>query len=84
MQRIIKLAGMEKKNFVFFLNDSQITGESMIEDICNLLNNGEIPNLFQNEEKQKIIEEISNSRVSNNVNKKKKINFINTKLFYNN
>ena len=30
----------------------------MVEDICNLLNNGEIPNLFPTEEKAKIIEEI--------------------------
>lgn len=31
----------------------------MIEDISNLLNNGEIPNLFPAEEKSKIIEEFN-------------------------
>ena len=31
----------------------------MIEDICNILNNGEVPNLFKPDERQKIIEEIS-------------------------
>jgi dynein heavy chain len=30
----------------------------MLEDICNLLNNGEIPNLFPLEEKAKIVEEL--------------------------
>ena len=32
----------------------------MYEDISNLLNNGEVPNLFPFEEKAKIIEEIGN------------------------
>lgn len=31
----------------------------MVEDICNILNNGEVPNLFPQEEKIKIIEEMS-------------------------
>lgn len=31
----------------------------MVEDICNILNNGEVPNLFPTEEKNKIIEEMS-------------------------
>jgi dynein heavy chain len=31
----------------------------MVEDICNVLNNGEVPNLFPLEEKVKIIEEMS-------------------------
>ena len=31
----------------------------MVEDICNLLNNGEVPNLFPLEERIKIIEEMS-------------------------
>jgi dynein heavy chain len=30
----------------------------MLEDICNILNNGEVPNLFPPEEKAKIIEEL--------------------------
>lgn len=31
----------------------------MLEDVCNILNNGEVPNLFPPDEKQKIIDEIS-------------------------
>jgi len=30
----------------------------MLEDICNILNNGEVPNLFPFEERTKIIEEV--------------------------
>jgi dynein heavy chain len=30
----------------------------MVEDVCNILNNGEVPNLFPAEEKAKIIEDL--------------------------
>ena len=40
-------------------SDTQILKESMVEDVCNILNNGEVPNLFPTEEKMKIIEEMS-------------------------
>jgi dynein heavy chain len=34
----------------FFINDTQIVQESFLEDICNLLNTGEIPGLFPQDE----------------------------------
>lgn len=40
-------------------SDTQILRESMVEDLCNVLNNGEVPGLFPLEEKVKIIEEMS-------------------------
>lgn len=39
-------------------SDTQITNEGLVEDICNILNKGEIPNLFPPEEKAKILEDI--------------------------
>lgn len=42
----------------------------MLEDVCNILNNGEVPNLFPFEEKQKILEEISNQVPSGTDNQK--------------
>jgi len=36
----------DKQPIVFLLNDTQIIMESFLEDINNVLNNGEIPNLF--------------------------------------
>jgi dynein heavy chain len=42
----------------------------MLEDICNLLNNGEVPNLFPLEEKAKIVEEVSNVMPSGTMNQK--------------
>lgn len=39
--------GVEEKKMVFVLNDTQIIIEAFLEDINNILNNGEIPNLYQ-------------------------------------
>ncbi|XP_064419638.1 dynein axonemal heavy chain 7 isoform X2 [Latimeria chalumnae] len=43
---------------VFFFTDSQIKRESFLEDINNLLNAGEVPNLFAVDEKQEICEKM--------------------------
>lgn len=42
----MKTAGLEQRQTVFLFTDTQITKESMVEEVCNVLNNGEIPNLF--------------------------------------
>lgn len=55
----MKMGGIDQKEFVFMYSDTQIVKESMVEDISNILNNGEVPNLFPLEEKMKIIEEMS-------------------------
>lgn len=36
----------------------QITNEGMVEDVHNLLNSGEIPNLYANDEKIEICDKI--------------------------
>ncbi|XP_041837982.1 dynein heavy chain 7, axonemal isoform X2 [Melanotaenia boesemani] len=43
---------------VFLFTDTQIKKESFLEDIGNLLNTGEVPNLFTVEEKQEICEKM--------------------------
>lgn len=55
---------------VFLFSDTQVQNESMYEDICNLLNNGEVPNLFPLEEKAKIVEEVSNFMPVGTMNQK--------------
>ena len=40
------------------LTDSQIKYESFLEDVSNILNAGEIPNLFKTDEKFEIIEKV--------------------------
>lgn len=37
------------------INDTQITDEMFLEDINNVLNSGEVPNLWENEDKDQII-----------------------------
>ena len=46
--------GVDQKQTVFLFSDTQITQEAFVEDINNILNNGEIPNLYNE------IEEITN------------------------
>lgn len=67
---MLKLVGLESKNVVFLFSDNQVIKESMYEDISNLLNNGEVPNLFPIEEKAKIVEEVSNFMPTGTVNQK--------------
>jgi dynein heavy chain len=47
-------AGCENKPTVFLFSDTQIIKEAMVEDINNILNSGEVPNLFANDEWEKI------------------------------
>lgn len=42
--------GVEGKNVAFLFTDTQIVVETMLEDLNNVLNSGEIPNLFPQDE----------------------------------
>ncbi|TPX37761.1 hypothetical protein SeMB42_g06896 [Synchytrium endobioticum] len=56
LKKMLMLAGADNKPTVFLFTDSQIKEESFIEDIASLLNSGDVPNIFANDEKQSIIE----------------------------
>ena len=43
-------AGISDKPVVFLFNDTQIVFESMLEDVNNVLNTGDVPNLYGPEE----------------------------------
>lgn len=43
--------GIKGERTTFLINDNQITNESFLEDVNNLLNSGEIPNLWLPEDK---------------------------------
>uniref|UniRef100_A0A061R4I5 Dynein heavy chain 9 n=2 Tax=Tetraselmis sp. GSL018 TaxID=582737 RepID=A0A061R4I5_9CHLO len=58
LKRILKSAGEKGKDTIFLFNDMQITDEAMVEDISNLLNTGEVPNLFDSGEQAGIGENI--------------------------
>lgn len=60
LQSVLKSAGVEGKKTVFVLKDNQIFNEDQLEDISSILTRGEIPGLFPNDERIKIIEEVTN------------------------
>mmetsp|Transcript_4972 Transcript_4972/g.18687 ORF Transcript_4972/g.18687 Transcript_4972/m.18687 type:complete len:4187 (-) Transcript_4972:2731-15291(-) len=55
---ILMTAGCEDKPVVFLLSDTQIVDERILEVIHNILNSGEVPNLFQVEDYELIIKAI--------------------------
>jgi dynein heavy chain len=55
IKRLYQQAGVEGRNTVFLITDTQIKSENFLEDLNNILNTGEITNLFEVEEREKII-----------------------------
>lgn len=51
IKNLLKKSGLEGEPQAFLFSDTQIVRESFLEDINNLLNSGEIPNLFAPDEK---------------------------------
>jgi dynein heavy chain len=56
LKEIFRRTGMERKQVTFLFNDTQIKMESFVEDINNILNTGEVPNLFEKDEMIEIVE----------------------------
>lgn len=56
LKKILKQAGGKGIQTVFLFTDSQIKQEGFVEDINNLLNTFEVPNLFPAEDKAEIME----------------------------
>ena len=50
--------GNEGKQTVFLFADTQIKDESFMEDISMILNTGDVPNLFAQDEKAELIEKM--------------------------
>ncbi|KNE58518.1 hypothetical protein AMAG_04085 [Allomyces macrogynus ATCC 38327] len=55
IKKLYRIAGVEGKNTVFLLNDTQIKTEAFLEDINGILNTGDVPNLFDMDEREQII-----------------------------
>ena len=56
LKRITKMAGAEGKPTMFLFSDTQIKHETFVEDLNNLLNSGEVPNMFPYDERAAVIE----------------------------
>ena len=50
---------------VFLFSDTQIVKESFLEDLNNILNTGEVPNLMGPEDFEEIITDIRNMKKDN-------------------
>jgi len=55
VKKVLLRAGKEGKPTVFLFTDSQIVMESFLEDINNILNSGEVPNIFDQVETDQIL-----------------------------
>jgi len=59
LYRIMKIAAFSNLSTIFVLPDTQITKESFLEDINNLINSGEVPQLIDKDEKEEINNELN-------------------------
>jgi dynein heavy chain len=51
---VLKPAGIEEKRISFLFVDTQIIGESMLEDINNIINSGDVPGIYAKDDKEEI------------------------------
>ena len=58
LKKLLRRAGIENQEIMFLFSDSQILHESFLEDINNILNAGEVPNLFGPDEIEQIVGEL--------------------------
>ena len=58
LKRLLSTAGGDGKQTTFLFTDSQIKLESFVEDINNILNTAEVPNLFASDEKATLGEKV--------------------------
>lgn len=58
MKDVLRLAGTGARPLVFLFSDTQIKYEAFVEDVNNMLNSGEIPNLFPYDERVGICEAV--------------------------
>ena len=58
MKELVKRSGIDGKNIMLLLTDAQMKPSFVLEDINNLLNQGEIPNLYAADEKAAFVEKL--------------------------
>ncbi|GFR44385.1 hypothetical protein Agub_g5605 [Astrephomene gubernaculifera] len=58
LKKLYRTAGIDGEPVVFLFSDTQIVSESFLEDINNMLNSGEVPGMFAQDEKDRIVNDI--------------------------
>eukprot|EP00842_Homolaphlyctis_polyrhiza_P000439 jgi/Hompol1/1396/HPOL_002693-RA len=66
LKKFLIKAGAEGRQAVFLFSDTQLKLESFLEDINNMLNTGEVPNIFAMDEKAAVIEQVRNALTKDN------------------
>jgi dynein heavy chain len=59
LKSLLRQAGAQGRSTVFLFSDTQIKSEAFVEDLNNLLNAGEIPNLFAPDEVSAVCESLA-------------------------
>ena len=54
VKKALMQAGVDNKSTSFLFVDTQIINEQMLEDINNILNSGDVPNLYKTEDYEPI------------------------------
>ena len=57
IKRSLMQAGLERRPLVFMLDDTQVVQESFLEDINSILTSGEVLNIYEQEDIEKIVSE---------------------------
>lgn len=70
LQKLMRQTGLDLKPTIFLISDTQLVKESMVEDLCNILNNGEVPNIFSLEDKTNILDNLNTQMPSGTPNQK--------------
>uniref|UniRef100_F7E4I9 Dynein axonemal heavy chain 6 n=1 Tax=Ornithorhynchus anatinus TaxID=9258 RepID=F7E4I9_ORNAN len=55
LRKLYTMAGIDGQDMVFLFTDTQIVVEEFLEDINNILNSGEVPNLFEKDELEHVL-----------------------------
>ncbi|KAJ3275318.1 Dynein heavy chain 1, axonemal [Terramyces sp. JEL0728] len=55
LKKVLFGSGIDGKPIVFLITDMQIISESCLEDINNILNGGDVPNIYNGEESDRIL-----------------------------
>jgi hypothetical protein len=58
LKSLYRTAGIDGTPVVFLFNDTQIVTESFLEDINNMLNSGEVPGMFTQDDKDRVVNDV--------------------------
>lgn len=58
LKTVLRGAGTGNQPLTFLFSDTQIKNETFVEDVSNILNSGEVPNIFAQDEKSAICEAV--------------------------